>query len=217
VLEVVGLKSIGLPARSPNLNDFAERFVKNINGFCLDCLILIGMFSLHCACSQFVLHYLNERTIRDWRTRSPSQSSTCSRPREPSLRGVLLSARVRAVPAGELHARSVGIAGCRPTQGLGQYPSLGMELPEPIAKSSAPLIPHRVSSPGSSLSGQGKLSFGCSDQRIHHRDPSRSNASCPSPINPAPGACRRDRDCQLPAPIRALPLVSELQDPVQVA
>jgi hypothetical protein len=42
VLEGAGMESVRLPATSPNLNAFAERFVRSIKESCLDQLILIG-------------------------------------------------------------------------------------------------------------------------------------------------------------------------------
>jgi putative transposase len=61
VLEGAGMESVRLPARSPNLNAFAERFVRSIKESCLDQLILIGEASLHRATSNFLLHYHQER------------------------------------------------------------------------------------------------------------------------------------------------------------
>ena len=61
VLEGAGVESVRLPARSPNLNAFAERFVRSIKESCLDQLILIGEASLHRATSHFLLHYHQER------------------------------------------------------------------------------------------------------------------------------------------------------------
>jgi transposase InsO family protein len=55
------MESVRLPARSPNLNAFAERFVRSIKESCLDQLILIGEASLHRATSNFLLHYHQER------------------------------------------------------------------------------------------------------------------------------------------------------------
>ena len=60
-LDAVGMESVRLPARSPNLNPIAERFVRSIRESCLDRLVLIGEGSLHRATSQFVLHYHHER------------------------------------------------------------------------------------------------------------------------------------------------------------
>ena len=61
ILESGGVKTVRLPARSPNLNSFAERFVRSIKGECLDRMILIGERSLRRAVDQFCRHYHHER------------------------------------------------------------------------------------------------------------------------------------------------------------
>jgi transposase InsO family protein len=61
ILRVTGIEAVRLPAHSPNLNAFAERFVRTIKESCLERLILIGESSLRRATSQFVLHYRRER------------------------------------------------------------------------------------------------------------------------------------------------------------
>ena len=61
ILESVGVKSVRLPARSPNLNAFAERFVRTIKSECLERMILIGERSLRRAVGQFCEHYHGER------------------------------------------------------------------------------------------------------------------------------------------------------------
>jgi transposase-like protein len=61
ILKSGGVKSVRLPARSPNLNAFAERFVRSIKSECLDGMILIGERSLRRAIDQFVEHYHRER------------------------------------------------------------------------------------------------------------------------------------------------------------
>jgi putative transposase len=61
ILKSVGIKSLRLPARSPNLNAFAERYVRTLKEGCLDRMILIGEGSLHRAISEFVAHYHPER------------------------------------------------------------------------------------------------------------------------------------------------------------
>ena len=61
ILESGGVKSVRLPARSPNLNAFAERSVKSIKSECLDRVILIGEGSLRRAVDQFCDHYHRER------------------------------------------------------------------------------------------------------------------------------------------------------------
>jgi putative transposase len=52
---------VRLPPRSPNLNAYAERFVRTIKEGCLDRVILIGESSLRRAVSEFVIHYHQER------------------------------------------------------------------------------------------------------------------------------------------------------------
>ena len=61
ILEGAGVKSVRLPPRSPNLNAFAERFVRTIKEECLDRMILIGEGSLRRAVDQFCEHYHRER------------------------------------------------------------------------------------------------------------------------------------------------------------
>lgn len=56
-----GIESIKLPPRSPNLNAFAERFVRTIKEGCLDRMILFGEGALRNAIREFVAHYHLER------------------------------------------------------------------------------------------------------------------------------------------------------------
>jgi hypothetical protein len=56
-----GVKAVKLPARSPNLNAHAERFVLSIKTECLSRMILFGEASLRRALSNFVAHYHAER------------------------------------------------------------------------------------------------------------------------------------------------------------
>jgi transposase InsO family protein len=60
-LKVVGVESVKLPPRSPNLNAYAERFVRSIRQSCLERLILFGETSLRTAVQNFVVHYHTER------------------------------------------------------------------------------------------------------------------------------------------------------------
>ena len=46
---------------SPNLNAYAERFVRSIKESCLDRVILFGEASLRKAVHEFVVHYHRER------------------------------------------------------------------------------------------------------------------------------------------------------------
>ena len=59
-----GVGSLRLPARSPNLNAFAERFVRTIKESCLDHMIFFGEASLRTAVSEFVTRYRQKRNHR---------------------------------------------------------------------------------------------------------------------------------------------------------
>jgi putative transposase len=61
ILKSAGIETLRLPARSPNLNAFAERFVRSIQESCLDEVILMGESSLRRAVSQFESHDHTER------------------------------------------------------------------------------------------------------------------------------------------------------------
>ena len=56
------LKRHGIaPARSPNLNSHAERWVRSVKGECLSKLILFGEASLRRALTEFINHFHRER------------------------------------------------------------------------------------------------------------------------------------------------------------
>jgi putative transposase len=61
VLASEGIRSLKLPAHSPNLNAFAERWVRSVKQECLSRLILFGERSLQRALSEFIAHYHSER------------------------------------------------------------------------------------------------------------------------------------------------------------
>src|SRR5262249_31422538 len=61
ILDQFGIKSVKLPPRSPNLNAFAERFVRSIKEECLERMILFGEDSLRTAIREFLDHYHAER------------------------------------------------------------------------------------------------------------------------------------------------------------
>jgi len=56
-----GTAVIRLPPRSPNLNAYAERFVRSVKEECLSRMIFVGRVSLHRAISEFMAHYHMER------------------------------------------------------------------------------------------------------------------------------------------------------------
>ncbi len=61
VLEDHGIRIILCPARAPNCNAFAERFVRSIESECLSHMIFIGPGSLRHALTEYVAHYNAER------------------------------------------------------------------------------------------------------------------------------------------------------------
>ena len=61
MLADAGVNSVKLPARSPNLNAYAERFVRSIKESCLERMILFSEQSLRTAIHNFVVHYHTER------------------------------------------------------------------------------------------------------------------------------------------------------------
>jgi putative transposase len=75
-LATVGVQSIKLPSRSPNLNAHAERFVRTIKESCVDRMILFGGTSLRRAVYQFVTHYNTERNHQGLEIGSSSQTYT---------------------------------------------------------------------------------------------------------------------------------------------
>ena len=56
-----GVEPLALPARSPNLNAYAERWVRSVKEECLSKVILFGERSLRRALSEYVAHYHAER------------------------------------------------------------------------------------------------------------------------------------------------------------
>ena len=60
-MEEGGTEVIRLPPMSPNLNAYAERFVRSIKEECLNRMIFVGEASLRRAVSEFVEHYHEER------------------------------------------------------------------------------------------------------------------------------------------------------------
>ena len=56
-----GVKPLVLPARSPNVNAFAERFVESAKSECLERIVPLGEGHLRAAVRAFVEHYHEER------------------------------------------------------------------------------------------------------------------------------------------------------------
>ena len=83
------VESLRLPARSPNLNAYAERFVRTIRQECLGRMVFFGASSLRHAVNEFAAHYNQERNrqglanqlIRPKATLFPSEGKLCRRKR----------------------------------------------------------------------------------------------------------------------------------------
>jgi transposase InsO family protein len=61
LLKSSGVKTVKLPARSPNLNAYAERFVRSIKSECLARIIPLGERHLRTAVREYTEHYHLER------------------------------------------------------------------------------------------------------------------------------------------------------------
>ncbi len=90
------MKPVRLPAQSPNLNAYAERFVRTIKEECLSRLIFFTERSLRYAIDQYIEHYHEERPHQGLGNRpinvrkgplSPAEFAKC----RPRLGGLLCS------------------------------------------------------------------------------------------------------------------------------
>jgi transposase InsO family protein len=78
ILAREGVQVIRLPPRSPNLNAFAERFVRAIREECLDRMIFFGRSSLQRALTEYLTHYHGERNHQGVDNRLLRTSAACS-------------------------------------------------------------------------------------------------------------------------------------------
>jgi putative transposase len=82
ILRDGGVQPLRLPARSPNLNAFAERWVRSVKQECVSKLILFGEASLRRALTQYVTHYHEERNHQgkqNLHLRKPESFAWCLR------------------------------------------------------------------------------------------------------------------------------------------
>jgi putative transposase len=82
-LDREGVKPVRCPARAPNGNAFAERFVRSIKDECLDRMILFGEVSLRRALRAYVIHYRTERNHQGVGNRLLELLATVSSINEP--------------------------------------------------------------------------------------------------------------------------------------
>ena len=61
ILKCSGVHTVKLPPRSPNLNAYAERFVRSIKEECLDRVVILGESHLRLLVREYVEHYHLER------------------------------------------------------------------------------------------------------------------------------------------------------------
>lgn len=87
MLKSSGVQPILLPPRSPDLNAFAERWVRSIKEECLSKLILFGETSLRRTTTEFTKHYHHERNHQGKENRLlfPISPSRRSRPKSPVI------------------------------------------------------------------------------------------------------------------------------------
>ena len=61
ILKGAGVQPVRLPPRSPNLNAYAERFVRSIKEECLNRVVVLGEGHLRLVIHEYVEHYHRER------------------------------------------------------------------------------------------------------------------------------------------------------------
>jgi putative transposase len=61
IIETARVKTLALPARSPNVNAYAERWIRSAKAECLSKIIFFGARSLRRAMHEYVPHYYTER------------------------------------------------------------------------------------------------------------------------------------------------------------
>ncbi|RKZ13148.1 hypothetical protein DRQ53_13765 [bacterium] len=62
ILECSGIEILLTAYRAPNMNAFAERFVRSINSECLSQIVFVRQASLDRAIAEYVAHYHDERS-----------------------------------------------------------------------------------------------------------------------------------------------------------
>jgi hypothetical protein len=61
IIDEAGIERVALPPRSPNLNAYAERWVRSVKEECLAHLMLFGEAALYRTLNEYVEHYHHER------------------------------------------------------------------------------------------------------------------------------------------------------------
>ena len=94
ILTSAGIQPIRLPPRSPNLNAYAERFVRSIKAECLDRVVPLGEDHLRLLAREYVEHYHRERNHQGLDNRllqhaAPPQRAATTVQRRDRLGGLL--------------------------------------------------------------------------------------------------------------------------------
>ena len=99
------VEPLALPARSPNLNAYAERWVRSVKEECLSKVILFGERSLRRALSDYVDHFHAERNHQGKgnvllfpRAYGSAARGACAVPRAIGWASALLSSRGGVMP-----------------------------------------------------------------------------------------------------------------------
>ena len=86
ILKSSGVQPIRLPPRSPNLNAYAERFVRSIKEECLNRIVPLGESHLRLIVQEYVEHYHRERNhqglenqLLEWEPPSANPSADVQR------------------------------------------------------------------------------------------------------------------------------------------
>jgi hypothetical protein len=79
LFHAAGIQALKLPPQSPNLNAFAERWVRSVKEECFDQLILFGERSLRHVLNEYLAHHQHERNHQglDIVIPFPDQRSIC--------------------------------------------------------------------------------------------------------------------------------------------
>ena len=77
LLDDAGTKVIRLSARSPDLNGYAERWIRTVRGECLDRIIVLNEVHLRWALEQYVRYYNARRPHRSLRLLPPEGAGEC--------------------------------------------------------------------------------------------------------------------------------------------
>ena len=108
LIESGSVKPLRLPARSPNLNSYAERWVRSVKEECLAKLILVGESSLRRALQPYLLHYHEERKHQGKENRILFRFQTEARREEGAVRCRERLGGLLKYTRGKRHKKSTG-------------------------------------------------------------------------------------------------------------